>query len=242
MDGYIDIHCHILPGVDDGAADDEIMCQMLRTAWKEGISEIIATPHFHKGHVEPSQDQLLRAWQQTVYRAQEIDKNFKIYLGNELYSSHCLAERLNAGKVFAMANSSYVLVEFSPVISYFEIQSSLQHLQMNGYRPIVAHAERYGCLLKNPYRVEELVDMGILIQVNTASVTGENGFQAKSFTKKLLKYELVHFFGTDAHNMKARKPLMKKCVSYIARKYGESCAQRLSRENALRMISNLPIQ
>lgn len=242
MEGYIDIHCHILPGVDDGSPDIETTRQMLKTAWEEGIREMIATPHFHKGRVEVSAEELRTAWEQTASCAQEISKEFQIYLGNELYSSHSLVELLDAGKIFSLAESRYVLVEFSPQKGYSELEALLKQLQMAGYRPILAHAERYECLLKKPYRAEELTDMGILIQVNAASVTGENGFAARMFVKKLLKYEMVHFLGTDAHDMKTRKPLMKKCVSYVAGKYGEDYARRISRENALRILDNLPIR
>ncbi|MFR8172100.1 MAG: CpsB/CapC family capsule biosynthesis tyrosine phosphatase [Marvinbryantia sp.] len=242
MEGYFDIHCHILPGVDDGAADIETTRQMLRVAWEEGIRGMIATPHFHMGRIEVSAEKLRMAWEQTRACAQEISEEFQIYLGNELYSSHSLVELLDAGKIFPMAGSRYTLVEFSVQKGYSELEASLKQLQMAGYRPILAHAERYECLLKNPYRVEELADMGILIQVNAASVTGENGFAAKRFVKKLLKYELVHFLGTDAHDMKTRKPLMKKCVSYIAGKYGEDYARRISRDNALRILDNLSVR
>jgi len=114
-------------------------------------------------------------------------------------------------------------------------------LQMSGYRPVLAHAERYKCLVKEPYRVEELVDMGIYIQVNASGVTGETGLPSKAFVKKLMKYELVHFLGSDAHNMGNRKPAMQKCVSYVSRKFGEDYARRISWDNALRMLCNEPI-
>ena len=241
MNGIIDVHCHILPGVDDGSSNMDMTREMLRLAWSEGITAMIATPHYRRGYADTPVNKLIEAYYQVVQEAQRIHPDFRIYLGNELFSSHELPERLEKGQVLTMSNTRYVLVEFLPSVEYAQLTASLRKLQMNGYRPIVAHAERYGCLLKDPYLVEELTDMGFYIQVNAMSVTGENGFSVKKFVKKLMKYELVHLLGTDAHSMGRRRPEMKKCVAYIEKKYGEKYARQIAWDNAVRLLQNQPI-
>lgn len=238
MNGLIDIHCHILPGVDDGSPDMDTTREMLRMAWSDGITAMIATPHYRRGYAAAPAEKLREVYQQVAAEAKKIHPDFQIYLGNELFSSHSLPERLEQGQVLTMSGSKYVLVEFLPSVEYASLSAALRELQMNGYRPIAAHVERYACLLEEPYLVQELADMGFYIQVNAMSVTGDNGYSVKRFVRKLLKYELVHFLGTDAHGTGGRRPAMQKCVSYIEKKYGEAYASKIARDNALGMLQN----
>lgn len=241
MQGIVDVHSHILPGVDDGSKNMDMTRQMLQMAWSEGIHTIIATPHHRRGYAQAPAEKLKEAYQAVCIEAKKINPDFKIYLGSELFRSHSLEERLASGEALTMAGTNYALVEFLPSDPYRELHSTLRRIQMAGYKPIVAHAERYQCLVKEPELTEELVDMGCLIQVNASSVTGENGFSAKRYVRKLLKYELVHFLGTDAHDLNRRSPMIQKCVSYIAKKYGEEYARRVSSENALKLLSGSPV-
>lgn len=236
MQGIVDVHSHILPGVDDGSKNMDMTRQMLQMAWAEGIRTIIATPHHRRGYAHAPAEKLKEAYQAVRFEAEKIDPDFKIYLGSELFRSHSLESDLASGEALTMADTKYVLIEFLPSDGYREIYSALREMKMAGYRPIVAHAERYNCLVKEPALTEELVDMGCYIQVNASSVTGENGFSAKRYIKKLLKYEMVHFLGTDAHDLERRSPMIQKSVAYIARKCGEDYARQISSENALKLL------
>lgn len=236
MTGFIDVHCHILPGLDDGSQDMKTTKQMLQCAWDEGITCIIATPHFQEGFAESDVRKIVATYKLVAAEAKKIHPQFKILLGNELFNSVELPEKLDQKKAFTMALGHYVLVEFVTYISYRDMGNALRSLQYHGYRPILAHVERYDCLLSEPDRVEELIDSGIYIQVNAMSVTGENGGSTKRFVRKLLKKEQVHFIGTDAHSMRRRKPEMKKCMQIIEKKYGEEYAACLGRRNAISVI------
>lgn len=236
--GWIDIHSHIIPSVDDGAKDWKMSNQMLQIAYNEGIRTIIATPHYHTRHRNPSGATLQLAIERLNQMAHKIDKTFNIYLGNELYYSDLAVKALDFGAVHTMADSNFVLVEFSPDKEYPYIKNALYHLQMEGYSPIIAHVERYASLHKELDRVLQLANMGIYIQVNAASVTGENGYPTKRLVKKLLKNELVHFIGTDAHNISKRPPEMKKCVQYLKRKFGEDYTHQLIYANALELLNS----
>lgn len=236
MQGIVDIHSHILPGVDDGSKDMDMTREMLRIAWSEGIRTMIATPHHRRGYAMAPAEKLKEVYQAVCIEAQKINPDFKIYLGSELFRSHSLGERLQSGEALTMAGTKYILVEFLPSDPYRELYSALRRLQMIGYKPIVAHAERYQCLVKEPALTEELVEMGCYIQVNASSVVGGNGFSAKRYIKKLLKYEMIHFLGTDTHDLENRSPVIQKSAAYIARKCSEEYARRLCSENALRIL------
>ncbi len=242
MEGFVDIHSHILPGIDDGSDSLETTVEMLEIAWDEGIRTMVATPHFREGRLETPTEQLLDLYRQVLAEAQKIDPSFQIYLGNELYSSYSLAELLDMQRAHSLNGTRYVLVEFSPSKTYSEMRMAFRNLQMAGYRPILAHAERYECLLEDSSRVGELINSGVFIQVNTASIAGDYGFRLRMFTRNLLKRREIHLLGTDTHNPDDRAPRIRKCMDYIEKKYGSQYANRIGRDNALAVLKDAPIR
>lgn len=226
-----DIHCHILPEVDDGSQSMEQSIAMLDIAARNAIHTIILTPHnkpsrhhLHAGSMEMRRKALEDA-------AREAGISIKLLNGSELLYRMGLPEELREGEALTMAGSHYVLLEFRPADDYDYLRNGVYELLSEGYLPIVAHAERYRCLTEHPERVEELHGMGAYIQLNAGSIMGELGFGIKRFTKSLLKKELVHFVATDAHDTAKRKPELKKCADHIVKKYGQVYAQRIFAEN-----------
>lgn len=236
MERYIDMHCHILPGVDDGSSSMEETEKMLRIAYAEGIRCIIATPHYHprRGHEHP--DVLRKKLTQVRKAAQKIDNKFRIYLGTEIYYGQDVPDMLQQGKILAMNCRNRVLVEFSPADSYNYIKQGLQHIQLNGYEVILAHAERYRYLVEHFEYVEHIWNMGVDIQINSGSITGDSGKQAKQFVKELMEKDMVFAVSTDAHNSTNRLPRMKKAAGYVAKKYGEEYAKKIFFTNAATMV------
>lgn len=236
MEGYIDMHCHILPGVDDGAESAEEMKAMLQTAYDEGIRCIIATPHHHpaRGHKSP---EILRK-RALLLRdaAHAIDEHFRIYLGTEIYFGQDILEKLKNKQVLTMNRRNYILVEFSPSESFSYLQQSLLQLTMNGYEVILAHVERYSCITEEPELAEQLRRMGIRLQVNAGSITGENGRRVKKFVRDLMEENMVFCVGTDAHSAHRRAPRMKKAAAYTANRYGEEYMRRIFFSNAMLML------
>lgn len=236
MEGFIDMHCHILPGVDDGAKTMEETKAMLQIAYDEGIRCIIATPHHHpaRGHKPP---ELLRK-QALLLRdaAHAIDRHFRIYLGTEIYFGQDVIGKLRGRQILTMNRRNYVLVEFSPSDPFHYLYQSLQQLKMNGYEVILAHAERYGCITEEPELAEQLRRMGVHLQVNAGSITGENGRKAKKFVRDLMEENMVFCVGTDAHSPRRRAPRMKKAAAYAANKYGEEYMRRIFFGNAMLML------
>lgn len=238
LDGWFDIHSHIMPAVDDGAKDWDMSKQMLEMAYEEGTRRMIATPHYHKRYRNVYGEPLKEQYEKLKELAKSIDNSFEVYLGNELYYNQDAGELLEQGVIQTLAGSDYVLVEFSPARDYRYIKHSLYQLQMDGYHPILAHMERYTHLLKHMDRIEELLEMGVYFQVNAGSVIGNSGFSIKQSIKKLLKLEYIHFIGTDAHNLEQRPPRIKKCAEYILKKYNSDYAQRLLFNNPMKIITN----
>lgn len=238
MEGYIDIHSHLLPQLDDGSTSMEQTKNMLKIAFTEGIRTIIATPHYHEGR---SMNSILIVEESLKKVKEEIGilmPQMNFLLGSEIYYSHESVKLLNSKQIPTMADSKYVLVEFSPIAEYRYIKNGLQEFLLEGYCPILAHVERYSNVTKELERVEEFIDMGAYIQVNAMSITGETSKSYQGIAKKLLKKGYIHFIATDSHSDGARAPRLKKCVEIITKKYGEAYAKELLIENQTKILSN----
>ena len=230
----IDIHCHILPNVDDGAKNDKMMFRMFRMAAEEEIDAIIATPHFVCGTEKKKTVEIKKKYELVCQWLQERYPDKQLFLGNEIYYSDGIIEALEQGTAFTMNNTRYVLIEFPVYVEFAYVCKAIQQLLYAGYLPIIAHVERYKHL-KVGY-VKELVDMGAYIQVNTSSIIGKHGFREKLYINKLLRKRLVHFIGTDAHDWHERRPAMKKCKYYLEKKIGKAEADRILAHNPTRML------
>lgn len=231
MKKYIDIHSHILFGVDDGARDIDASMQMLQIAEQNDISAIILTPHNKPGHhrIEPAQ--MAEKLEKIKTRLTQENSNIKLYLGNEVYYRSRLAEEIEDGKIYTLAGSRYVLIEFNPSDDYGYIRNGINEVLLGGYYPILAHAERYQNVCTKKDGIADLVDMGCYIQVNAGSIMGKFGLKTASFTKKLLKQHMVHFIATDAHDPEKRTPQLAGCAAYVEKKYGESYGRKLFYKN-----------
>ena len=241
MSMIVDMHCHILPGLDDGAKNEQETLEMLKIAYEEGIRVIIATPHHHKKRGICTCRQYKEALEKTRKLAYEIDPGFRIIPGMEVYFDQDVINKLQNKNLQTMGNSQYLLVEFSPDAESVYIRQSMQQIEMEGYTPILAHVERYSSLLESIEDVKDLVDMGVYIQVNAGSITGDSGRTVKRFTKQLLERHLVHFVGTDAHSSGRRRPKIKECAEYVSKKFGEDYAKDLFQRNGMRVIKNKTI-
>lgn len=230
----LDMHCHILPEVDDGAKDMKEAMEMLHIAWQEGITHIICTPHYKNHRRSVSGQALTKAFQNFKAQAEQSGCDISLYLGNEIFYFRDLEQAIDEGKIQGMNGSGYFLVEFYPKDSYTTIRNGLDDIQSLGFTPVLAHIERYECLTRQFAYVEELYQMGVHIQVNAASIMGELGLATKLFTRKLLKLELVDYIGTDAHSAKGRAPKMTKCRDYLYKKYEKQYIDAILYKNAVR--------
>ena len=234
----IDIHCHIMPGVDDGSPDMATSLEMLRIADKNGITHIILTPHHKPMHHNVSPEHNVAYRKKLQEAAAQAGIKAKLFSGNEIYYSDETMEELIDGKICSLAGSDYVLVEFHPTNPFKAIQNAAGRVQAAGFIPIIAHVERYSDIVSHPTRVRDLIQMGCFIQVNASSIMGKYGFGISHFTKKLLKEELVHFIASDAHDTGRRAPHLLDCRNYVERKFGEDYGKKLFFTNPANVIRN----
>lgn len=238
MNRYIDIHSHILPGIDDGSGNTAQSMAMLRLAKEEGFTSILVTPH-NKAHGHwANRDTIIKMTAELQYQADKLGYGIKLYPGNELFYRSSIVELLEAEKICTLASSSYVLVEFAPMDDYGYIRDGLYHILSAGYRPVIAHIERYQCMIRKQELIDELIGMGCYIQVNAGSITGKFGYLTQKYTKQILKRGCVHFVATDAHNCEERAPLIHKCAEKLYRKFDNNYVDNLLYKNAQKIIVN----
>lgn len=229
----VDIHCHVIPGADDGAKSYEQAFRMLDIAYKQGIRDIIATPHYMPDGANASPDAIYAGVDKLQEYADDMLYQMNIYTGNEIYFHGEAASMLEKGEICTLAATKCVLVEFSPMDDARYIRNSLVELQNMGYKPIIAHVERYVSIAQEPFdKVEELKNMGILMQVNAGSITGFYGKERKTAAEKLLKKELVDFIATDAHSDGNRAPQILECAEILEKKCEPDYVKALLYRNA----------
>lgn len=233
----IDIHSHILPGVDDGARNMEMTREMLRLAWNQGIRAIIATPHYRAGQYGASADHIKKLTEEVQSEARKLDPDFRIYSGNELFYTEGSVDALNEGYALTLAGTSYVLVEFYPGVSANECIRAARKLGAACYTPVIAHAERYGCLRKQGV-LEELKKAGALIQINGNSVSGAVFDSTARWVRRMAREGMIDFIGTDTHNLTTRKPDMKQAVSTLTRLVGQEGSREILWKNPGRLLEN----
>ncbi len=230
-EGYFDLHCHILFGVDDGAADYETACRMLDISYSDGIRYICLTPHHKPGK---SVDKVAADTAFEKLQRYISDKNYNIILkrGSEVLCSSSSADDIFAGKALALCSSGYVLCEFREHDDFTYIKSRINDMASSGYTPIVAHPERYECIARRPALLSELSGL-CLMQFNSSMFVPaiKTSFFSKLKKKRLasfvLKNDLEFFVASDAHDSGRRKPRISEIYDFILRKKGREFADKV---------------
>ena len=197
----IDIHCHLMPSVDDGAKDLEETLAMFENAYTSGVTDIILTPHYIKGtKYEINNEQKEKITNILREALRRTDMDIDIYYGNEVYIDNDLVNMIKEKKVATLADSRYVLVEL-PVNSMDNNAGNVFfNLRSNGYVPIIAHPERYVYFQKHPEKVMDYIKLGCLLQGDYMSLLGKYGKKAEKTLKILLKNGVIKFMSSDIHH------------------------------------------
>lgn len=225
MDELYDIHIHLIYGVDDGPRTKEESVEMLKQAEKEGIRTIIATPHKRYGMFEYDLETVEKHFAELKPVAEEM--GIDLLLGCEYHACSDMVEDIKNKRVHTMADTDYVLCEFSYSTKEKEMTDAVYSLVANGYKPIIAHAERYGAIQRNPDICTGLRNKGAFVQVNSDGVIGEEERQIRKAVKYLLKNDLVDVVGSDAHGISFRKSSLAKAYDYVIKKYDEGYAEKI---------------
>lgn len=232
----IDLHCHVLPGIDDGSQSMEQTMEMLRIASREGIEAIIVTPHYKEGRRNADISTIVKCMQGVQEKIEEQGLGVRLYPGNEIFYFDGVEELLEQDRVLTLNGTDRVLVEFSPTEEYTYIRNSLDNIRAQGYVPVLAHVERYECMVKHPEHVKELKHMDVEIQINASSVQGKLGRKVQQFLYQLLKDRCVYYVGTDAHNAESRAPEFQECYQMLKKKFDAAYIEEIFYENALAVI------
>lgn len=239
---FIDMHHHLIYGIDDGAKTFEGTQKMARQAVENQVDVIITTPHITPG-VEPfPYETYMEHLQET--RAWMAQENIPItlYTGSEVLYTHSTTFQLNEGKVPTLAGTRYVLLEFSPDDTYKYLMDAGQSVAGFGFVPVFAHVERYECL-KKPDQVYKIRrECGALIQVNARTIVRKMGFFRQRFLHHLIADGMVDFISTDCHDLPGRDNHMAEAYDVLSDQYGEETADLLTRGNAQRILNEAPLR
>lgn len=212
----IDLHCHILPGIDDGAKNLEDSLAMARVAVAEGITHILATPHYKNGRWTNEKEFIK---QQVEFLQQELNSRdipLTLFPGQEVRIVGELVEDMFENKIqFIDESNQYLLIEFPTATIPAFTESLFFELQKSGVTPIIVHPERNHAILTNPNELLTLVEKGALAQLTAGSYVGSFGKKIQKLSKQLLEANLVHFIASDAHNTTTRNFYMEEAYQQL---------------------------
>ena len=236
----IDLHCHILPGVDDGAPTLAEAVAMCRMAAEDGCEAMVATPHQRRGEWWNSDREYLAALAGELQEA--VGPGFRIYLGGEVHvDSELLAEVEKGDGILPLAGSRYLLIEFGSAGTPAESVHLIHELAVAGWRPVIAHPEFIPWLAPDPELVALLVGRGAFTQVTAMSLTGDFGRRPQNDAVALLEAGLVHFVASDSHGIRRRPPGLGRAYRTIAGRWGEDAARRLTTDNPRAVVEDRPL-
>jgi len=230
----VDIHCHILPGIDDGSESWEMTTAMCRMAARDGITHIVATPHCD-GQYDYDRE---RFTDMLATLSEVADGRLTFSIGCDfLLSPRNLQEALAGPQRFAIGDTQYLLLEFDRHGIPANAGEQLQAVISRGMVPIVTHPERNAFLMKHPETVLRFVEDGCLVQVTANALTGFWGPKSKKAAEWLLRRQAVHVVATDAHNLELRPPVLSVARDRIAALAGVETADALVTHNASAIVS-----
>ena len=232
-----DVHCHILPGVDDGSKNWEMTLEMCRLAKDDGISHIVATPHANYRYPYERERHL-----ETLHQLQEKVSDITFSLGCDFHVSHDNVEdAVEHPSRYVIGDTRYLLVEFSDYQTPYQMTETLFRLHSAGFATLVTHPERNPVISEYPDLPKQFADMGSAIQITADALCGGWGRQARKTCENLLKDGLVTVIASDAHESKRRKPVLSAARDAASKIVGKELANWLVDGNPTAILNNQPV-
>ena len=226
--GFTDIHQHLMFGVDDGPKQYEGSRAMLLTAALNGVTRVCVTPHAMPGIIPFDLDLYYEKLDklQTEYAE---PNGIQLYPGAEIFYTDMARRHLDDKRIPTLNDTDYVLLELDPSTTYRAMLNALSDLSSGGYIPVLAHVERYHCLVSVPRRMHELKKrFKIRFQMNCYTITQKNGLLVSRFVSKVLNDGLIDAIATDAHNANGRLDQIPAAHKIISEKYGDTYADHIA--------------
>lgn len=228
MNGLREIHVHFVYGVDDGPSTKADMEAMLDAAHAQGVTLLIATPHVTPGVYRFDAELFARHLDEAKDYCRDKGYDMQLYAGAEIMYSPAGERCIREGTIPTMGDSSYILIEFVPDVSYAELSHALSVAERAGYQPILAHIERYECLHRKDYAYRLKKECRVLYQVNSNSLIESRGFFADRRIRKWFRDGLIDFVASDAHDLKRRPFKIREAYDILCQRFGEEVAQALA--------------
>ena len=227
----IDLHCHILPSIDDGAKNAKESVSMARVAAKDGITHIVATPHVRE--TLPPVNFLKQYVTKFNEALQKLQVPVEILYGADVYAMLLPKEV----RRYAINNTQYILIEFPYTHIPANASDILFNFKMQNLIPIITHPERIPSVIRNPETLFSLLSRDVYVQVTADSLTGNFGEQIQECAFYLLQKGAVHFIASDAHSATVRRPVLSEAVKVAEKIVGKEEARKLVEDNPLAVIS-----
>ena len=239
----IDLHMHILPGLDDGASTMEDAIRMARMAVECGVHTVAATPHCNIPGEFDNYDgyeyrDRLKEFRKEL-KSHEIP--LKVCAGMEVYGTPEVPRLLELGRLATLNDSRYLLIEFPFEEDPYKVTGILGEILRRGYIPLIAHPERYYYVGRDPQLTYEWHQMGCRLQMNKGSVMGNFGERIEKLSLRLLDHQVIDCIASDAHSPRIRTPYMKNAWERLDEIFGPECPQILLQENPKRILEDMPV-
>ena len=233
--GLVDLHCHILGGVDDGARDDDHMYELISLQYGFGVRHLCFTPHYNPALFKPKPEKIAESFAKAKLFVSENCPDMHVYLGNEVFMRPDTIERLRDQSCRPLGGTRTVLTEFHPTASYDDMRMYVVKLLSEGLTPLIAHIERYDNLI-NMEDIYELKSLGAKLQINTEAFD----CRKKKLIFKLVEQGVIDAVADDRHNRERGNPNLAETYCFVAQKFGERAAQALFIRRPLSILNITP--
>ena len=233
----MDLHCHLLPGVDDGSKSMDISLDLARQAVANGVTHSLLTPHHMNGHYVNHKKDVIRETREFQQQLKNHGIPLTVFPGQEVRINGQLIQALdNDDILFADEGGRYLMLEFPDNdVPHYTMQM-IFHLQERGITPVIVHPERNTMIMQRPELLYQLLSKGCLSQITASSYVGTFGKKVERFSQQLIEHGQGYVFASDAHHLPGRKYEMRQAFAKMRREYGDQLADRYA-HNA-RLIIN----
>ena len=237
----IDFHSHIIPEIDDGSISIEDTMLIIEEAKRAGFSKIISTSHYVSNQYEFDEASRRQFLELIKIGANNLGIDIEFFLGSEIYASYDMVQLIKEHQASTINDTKYVLFELPMQNELPNLKKVIYDLIGNGYRPIIAHPERYSYVKENPNWLIQYIEIGVLFQSNYASIIGLYGKQAQKTVKQLLKNNMIHFLGSDVHRPETIYAKMPEIMKELEKNLDRGQLNKLTRTNAELVLQNQTI-